>query len=80
MGHVAAKVAGLKTPTKSVKHLPRKEGAELLTMSLLKFVTAYLKNANLLSSPATWRHGSLDLTKFLDLNLNARLLQRIVEC
>ena len=60
MAHGAAKVAGLKTPTKSAKRFPRKEGAELLTLSRWKVVTEYLKNASLSSSPATWRHGSLE--------------------
>ena len=79
MAHVAAKVAGLKTPTKSAKRLPRKEGAELLTLPRWKVVTVYLKNAILPSSPATWRHGSHE-NEVSYLNLNARLLQRIVEC
>ena len=60
VAHVAANIAGLKTPTKSTKSLPRKEGAELLTLSHQKVVTVYLKNASLPSSPATWRHGSLE--------------------
>ena len=81
MAHVAAKVVGLKTPTKSAKRLPRKEGAKLLTLSRWKVVTVYLKKL-MLACLHRLPHGGMDRlkTKFLDLNLTARLVQRIVEC
>ena len=79
MVHVAAKVAGLKTPTNSAKCLPRKEGAELFTLSRWKVITVFGK---MLVCRHRLPPGGMDRlkTKFSDLNLNARLVQCVVEC
>ena len=57
MAHVVAKVAGLKIPTKSAKRLPRKEGAELLTLPHWKAVTVDLKSDSFHSHSNRVVHG-----------------------
>ena len=41
VARIAARAAGLRTPTKPAKHTSRKEGADLLTPARWKVVTAY---------------------------------------
>lgn len=78
VARVAARVAGLRTPAKPVKHTSRKQGADLLTPARWKVITAYY---HLMCGRSRLPPGGMAKLKnrFPRLNHTARLVQRLAK-